>query len=66
MARDLPVPPYRPQLAQLVPAPPTGASWVHEVKYDGYRIGCALEDGGVQLWSRRIGGFNASSCNGFG
>lgn len=53
MARDLPVPPYRPQLAQLVPAPPSGAGWVHEVKYDGYRIGCALEGGDARLWSRR-------------
>lgn len=32
---------------------PEGAAWVHEVKYDGYRIGCAIEDGEVTLWSRR-------------
>ncbi len=27
-----------PQLCRLVDAPPTGATWVHEVKFDGYRM----------------------------
>jgi bifunctional non-homologous end joining protein LigD len=32
--------------------PPTGAEWLHELKYDGYRI-CARCDGtSVHLWSR--------------
>ena len=48
-----PVPPYRAQLALLVAEAPAGDSWVHEVKYDGYRIGCAIEGGEVTLWSRR-------------
>ncbi|WP_237758218.1 DNA ligase D, partial [Anaeromyxobacter sp. PSR-1] len=52
MARA-PVPPYRAQLATLVAAPPAGEGWVHETKYDGYRIGCALEGGRATLWSRR-------------
>jgi bifunctional non-homologous end joining protein LigD len=47
------VPPYRPQLALLVAEAPVGDGWVHEVKYDGYRIGCAIEVGQVTLWSRR-------------
>jgi bifunctional non-homologous end joining protein LigD len=47
------LPPYRPQLALLVDAAPEGDGWVHEVKYDGYRIGCALEGGRATLWSRR-------------
>ncbi len=47
------VPPYRPQLAQLVSEPPSGPEWVHEVKYDGYRIGAAVEGGRATLWSRR-------------
>ena len=34
-------PAYRAQLAQLVSDPPEGDGWLHEVKYDGYRIGCA-------------------------
>lgn len=47
------LPPYHPQLATLVSAPPEGAEWVHETKYDGYRIGCVIEHARVTLWSRR-------------
>src|SRR5436309_1750902 len=43
---------YRPQLAQLVKQPPDGPEWLHELKYDGYRIGCAIERGRVTLISR--------------
>ncbi|MGC3997759.1 MAG: DNA ligase D [Anaeromyxobacter sp.] len=46
------IPPYRAQLATLVEVPPEGPGWVHEVKYDGYRIGCAVERGRATLWSR--------------
>jgi bifunctional non-homologous end joining protein LigD len=46
-------PPYRAQLALLVADAPEGADWLHEVKYDGYRIGCDIADGHVTLWSRR-------------
>ena len=44
---------YQPQLATLVKAPPEGDGWLHEIKYDGYRIGCRLHRGTVTLWSRR-------------
>jgi bifunctional non-homologous end joining protein LigD len=47
------VPPYRAQLALLVDAAPEEAGWVHEVKYDGYRIGCAVAGGQATLRSRR-------------
>ncbi|HEX5473082.1 MAG TPA: DNA ligase D [Vicinamibacterales bacterium] len=43
---------YRPQLAQLVKKAPDGPEWVHELKYDGYRIGCRIERGRVALISR--------------
>ena len=43
---------YRPQLATLVKAPPAGDRWVHEIKYDGYRIGCLIDKKGVRLISR--------------
>ena len=43
---------YRPQLATLVSAAPAGEDWLHEVKYDGYRIGCFIDDGHVKLLSR--------------
>jgi bifunctional non-homologous end joining protein LigD len=47
------LPPYNPQLAQLVKEPPAGDGWIHEIKLDGYRIGCAIQDGRVTLLSRR-------------
>jgi bifunctional non-homologous end joining protein LigD len=43
---------YAPQLATLVKAPPTGDRWLHEIKFDGYRIGCAIAKGEVRLISR--------------
>lgn len=49
----MPLPKYRPQLASLVERPPEGPQWLHEVKFDGYRIACMVEDGRVRLESRR-------------
>ena len=46
------IPPYQPQLAQLVKSAPSGGEWLHELKYDGYRIGCRLDRGTVTLLSR--------------
>ena len=46
------IPPYNPQLAQLVKDPPQGRGWLHELKYDGYRIGCRIDGGRVNLLSR--------------
>ena len=43
---------YDPQLATLVKEAPTGDEWVHEIKYDGYRIGCRLRGDRVTLISR--------------
>jgi bifunctional non-homologous end joining protein LigD len=42
----------QPQLATLVAAPPAGDEWLHELKFDGYRILCRIEKGRVTLWSR--------------
>jgi bifunctional non-homologous end joining protein LigD len=47
-----PLPTYRAQLALLVGEAPEGRGWLHETKYDGYRIGAALEGGRATLWSR--------------
>jgi bifunctional non-homologous end joining protein LigD len=46
------IPVYRPQLAQLVKTPPPGSEWLHELKYDGYRMGCRIDKGRVMLVSR--------------
>jgi bifunctional non-homologous end joining protein LigD len=48
-----PVPPYRPQLALLVKVPPAGDEWLHELKFDGFRIGVEIAQGRVRLLSRR-------------
>ena len=47
------LPAYDPQLALLVKEAPEGDDWLHEVKLDGFRIGCALEGGTATLFSRR-------------
>jgi DNA ligase D-like protein (predicted ligase) len=46
------IPQYRPQLARLVKEAPDDDRWVHELKYDGYRIGCRIERGKATLISR--------------
>src|SRR5690606_34389764 len=48
-----PVPPFiKPCLATLVSHVPSGDQWVHEIKYDGYRLQVRIEDGVVQLLTR--------------
>ncbi|HWT62518.1 MAG TPA: DNA ligase D [Ochrobactrum sp.] len=41
-----------PQLATLVSAAPEGSRWIHEIKFDGYRIQTHVSDGNVVLYSR--------------
>lgn len=51
--RRAPLPRFLPpQLATLVDAVPTDDGWLHEIKYDGYRIQARLEDGKVTLRTR--------------
>jgi bifunctional non-homologous end joining protein LigD len=47
------VPAYEPQLALLVKEAPKGDGWLHEAKYDGYRIGARVTASAVELISRR-------------
>lgn len=50
--RKLAAPPPVPQLAKLVDEPPEGDDWLHELKWDGYRLLCAIRAGEPSLWSR--------------
>ena len=42
----------RPQLTQLVQAAPDGDQWLHEIKYDGFRMHARLDRGEVRLLTR--------------
>lgn len=53
------LPRYEPQLALLVKQPPPGEGWLHEVKLDGFRIGCAVERRRAVLLSRRRNDWSA-------
>src|SRR6202051_2168761 len=41
-----------PQLTQLVEAAPEGDQWLHEIKFDGYRMHARLDRGAVRLLTR--------------
>ncbi|WP_144095439.1 DNA ligase D [Croceicoccus sediminis] len=46
-------PKYRkPQLATLVDAVPAGNGWMHEIKFDGYRVMVAAAGKDVTVWTR--------------
>ena len=42
-----------PCLATLVAKPPEGDEWVHEIKFDGYRIEARINEDGVKLLTRK-------------
>ncbi|NYF32595.1 DNA ligase D [Sphingopyxis sp. JAI108] len=47
------LPPFRPvQLASLVDSVPAGNGWVHEMKYDGYRLLIAVGGGEARAYTR--------------
>jgi len=41
-----------PVTATLVKDPPPGNDWLHELKFDGYRMLCRVDRGKVRFWSR--------------
>ena len=43
----------KPCLATLAEKAPDGANWIHEIKFDGYRIQARLDGGKVKLLTRR-------------
>jgi bifunctional non-homologous end joining protein LigD len=53
-ARPPPAPGFiEPSLATLREKPPSGPAWVHEIKYDGYRLQLHFKDGDLRLFTRR-------------
>ena len=42
-----------PQFCTSVDRPPAGGGWIHEIKFDGYRIQMRVEDGNVTLKTRK-------------
>lgn len=42
----------KPMLALLVDEPPQGNEWIHEIKWDGYRIQAHIRGGSVKLYTR--------------
>jgi bifunctional non-homologous end joining protein LigD len=51
-----------PELASLAEKPPEGARWLHEIKFDGYRLQARIEAGRVRLstrggldWTKKFG-----------
>ena len=52
-ARKGPIPGNpKPQLATVAEKPPEGPEWLHEIKYDGYRLLARIERGKVRLITR--------------
>ena len=52
VARSCPISSSR-SCASRVERPPTGAGWVHEIKFDGYRMQLRVEDGKATLRTRK-------------
>ncbi len=62
----LPLPAFRaPQLATLALRPPSGEHWLHEIKFDGYRLMASMAQGETRLytrsgldWTKKFGGLS--------
>ena len=53
-ARKAILPPFvEPSLAKLSPSAPTGPQWLHEIKFDGYRVQARIDGGKVRLLTRK-------------
>jgi ATP-dependent DNA ligase len=42
----------KPQLTKLINQAPDGSEWLHELKFDGYRMHARLDRGAVRLLTR--------------
>ncbi|MFZ7127639.1 MAG: DNA ligase D [Desulfobacterales bacterium] len=60
---------FRPQLASASDTPPESGDWLHEIKYDGYRMVCHIANGQATLltrsgqdWTERLGAVAAEAA----
>ena len=44
----------KPQLTRVIDEAPAGDDWLHEIKYDGYRMHARLDRGKIQLLTRTV------------
>jgi bifunctional non-homologous end joining protein LigD len=58
-----------PAVPILVGQPPTGPEWLHEIKWDGWRIQIIRDAEGIQFysrhktdWTKRLPGIVAAAC----
>jgi bifunctional non-homologous end joining protein LigD len=51
--------PFAPDLCKPQKTVPDGDGWLHETKWDGYRMVAVIDSGVVRIWSR-----NANECTG--
>ncbi len=59
-----------PQLCRSIETPPTGSGWVHEVKFDGYRVQLSVSGGTAVLqtrkgldWTERFGAIGRAAAD---
>ncbi len=59
-----------PQLCRSIDTPPTGSGWVHEVKFDGYRVQLSVSGGKATLqtrkgldWTERFGAIGRAAAD---
>jgi bifunctional non-homologous end joining protein LigD len=50
---DLPPTWIAPAIPTLVRTAPIGLNWVHEIKHDGYRTICVIDQGSISIYTRR-------------
>ena len=59
-APDVPLPKFvEPQLATLVAAVPEGPGWLHELKFDGYRLFCRIDNRRISVLTRNAQDWSA-------
>jgi bifunctional non-homologous end joining protein LigD len=58
-AKKAPMPGFfPPMLATLGSRPPAGSGWIYEIKWDGVRALCFIEDGRIRMYSRNGNSFD--------